>query len=63
MRWPVRRERHTGPSAPLLAGGSVLTAAGSVMYLLPQLQSPLCGIGALALAFTAAVGVSARARH
>ncbi|GEB58119.1 hypothetical protein GCM10017674_69220 [Streptomyces gardneri] len=63
MPWPVRREPQTGPSAPLLAGGSVLTAAGSVMYLLPQLQSPLCGIGALALAFTAAVAVSARTRR
>lgn len=33
------------------------------MYFVPQLQTPLFGVGSLALAFAAAVAVSVRAQR
>ncbi|MFF9013004.1 hypothetical protein ACF09C_08510 [Streptomyces sp. NPDC014870] len=63
MPWPAGIGPYAGPSIPLLISGSVLTAAGTLMFFVPRLQSPLFGAGALVLAFTAAAAVSARARR
>ncbi len=60
MPWPPGNGPYAGPSVPLLISGSVLTSAGTLMYLVPRFQSPLFGFGALVLAFTVAAAVSAR---
>ncbi|MEU9298047.1 hypothetical protein [Streptomyces sp. NPDC048266] len=63
MPWSAGDGSPAGPSLPLLISGAVLTVAGAFMYFVPRLQSPLFGIGALALAFTAAGAACARARR
>ncbi|MEU7033551.1 hypothetical protein ABZ958_07690 [Streptomyces sp. NPDC046237] len=60
MPWPAGNGPYAGPSVPLLISGSVVTAAGTLMYFVLWFQSPLFGCGALVLASTAAAAVSAR---
>ncbi|MFE6852161.1 hypothetical protein ACFVDH_15395 [Streptomyces sp. NPDC057674] len=59
MPWPAR----TGPSVLLLTSGSLLTVAGTLMYCVPRMQTPLFAVGSLALAFTAAVAASILAQR
>ncbi|MCY0933140.1 hypothetical protein [Streptomyces sp. H34-S4] len=57
------RRARTGPASPLFAFGFILTAAGTVMYVLPD--SPgllLLALGSLALAAAVAVWLFARHR-
>ncbi|MEV6954554.1 hypothetical protein [Streptomyces sp. NPDC051183] len=57
------RPARSGPASPLFAFGVILTAAGAVMYVLPDSPGlPLLGLGALALATAAAVWSAARRR-
>ncbi|WP_435057749.1 PGPGW domain-containing protein [Streptomyces sp. bgisy060] len=58
----MTRRYRTGPISPLFAFGSVLTAAGAAMYVLPGPGMLLLALGALVLAAAAAVWVSARHR-
>ncbi|MFD8575589.1 hypothetical protein ACR3S4_02745 [Streptomyces sp. CH8.1] len=54
------RFTRTGPVSPLFVAGTVLTAAGAVLYLFP-VPCPLgFALGALFLAAVAGVWVSAR---
>ncbi|MCY0941424.1 hypothetical protein [Streptomyces antarcticus] len=50
------------PASPLLAFGTILTAAGVFLYLHPGPGMSLIALGALALAATAAVWLSSRQR-
>ncbi|WP_329201797.1 MULTISPECIES: hypothetical protein [unclassified Streptomyces] len=57
----MRRPSRSGPASPLFAFGVVMTAAGAVMYVLPDSPGlPLLALGALVLATAAAVWTAAR---
>ncbi|MFJ5811978.1 hypothetical protein OG906_34215 [Streptomyces sp. NBC_01426] len=56
------RPSRTGRPSPLFTFGAVLTAAGAVMYALPEYSSVLLALCAFAVATAAAVWISAKQR-
>nr|WSW48688.1 hypothetical protein OG296_36750 [Streptomyces sp. NBC_01001] len=58
----MTRPSRIGRPSPLFAFGAVLTAAGAVMYVLPQYSRALLALCAFAVATAAAVWISAKQR-